>query len=188
MMFFMPESPVLLIANERYEEAMYALRFYRGENFDLIEDIQDIENYLNCDEGVMTCAMAILGTYFLVLAFHELAAKKAEHLVMVVLYLYMIAYGMGVAPITWCLVAEVPSPGAKNYILAVAFTAFWITAYIVLHVHASLEDKIGEGGVLIIVSGITLIGFILAFLFVVETKQISLYDIQVLLQQGYVAI
>ncbi|KAI4467627.1 hypothetical protein MML48_2g00013294 [Holotrichia oblita] len=51
MMVFMPESPVLLVAKGKYDEAERAVKFYRGEGFDVEEDIKDMENYLNCNAG-----------------------------------------------------------------------------------------------------------------------------------------
>lgn len=265
MMVFMPESPVLLVAKEKFQEAEQALAFYRGQDFDVAGDVTDIQDYLNYNNGNLlhniksvatlkscsiltalfvlvemapiatrsiyddiiflsgdiygitktTCTItfmsmiqvgiiiaaylidsvgrkklllistsltsltiALLGIYYLVLAFNEISAGSYHYIVVWVLYSYGIGYGIGAAPIVYCLIGELPTSGAKRHTVLVVFSVFWIFTYINMFLYPLAIDKIGEGGVLLITSSFYGVAFIIVLTFFVETKHKTLVEIQ----------
>lgn len=135
--------------------------------------------------SVMAISMLLLATYFLILAYNENVIKQYEGVIMWLVYSYVIGFGLGMGPIPWCLIGEIPAPGIKNFILSVVFFVYWMTIYAAQTLSSMLDDLIGEGAIFLGVFILSSLGFFFVCVFSVDTRDRTLLEVQTALKMRY---
>lgn len=91
---------------------------------------------------------------------------------------YVSAYSFGVGPITWVLVGEMFPQAAREKAAAVISVLNWFLAFIITKTYFRLESLTGIAGTCTVYSSVCVIGLILVYLLVPETKGRTLGEIE----------
>ncbi|XP_050695169.1 facilitated trehalose transporter Tret1-2 homolog [Eriocheir sinensis] len=91
---------------------------------------------------------------------------------------YVSAYSLGVGPITWVLVGETFPQAAREKATAVIAVLNWFLAFIITKTYFSLEAVAGIAGTCSLYASVCVVGLILVYFLVPETKGHSLSEIE----------
>ncbi|KAK8736442.1 hypothetical protein OTU49_005008 [Cherax quadricarinatus] len=92
--------------------------------------------------------------------------------------LYVSAYSFGVGPITWVLVGELFPQAAREKAAALISVLNWFLAFIITKTYFRLESLTGIAGTCGVYSSVCVIGLILVYFLVPETKGRTLGEIE----------
>ena len=102
-----------------------------------------------------------------------------EGLVVVAVVLAAIAcYAMTLAPITWVLLSEIFPNRIRGAAMSFSVSALWIACFALTATFKPINVALGASGTFWLYGVICLIGFVVMYLFVPETKGKSLEDIE----------
>ena len=91
---------------------------------------------------------------------------------------YIIAFGIGLGPIFWLLIAEIFPPEARAAGAGIATAVNWGSSFLVGLVFVPLTDAIGQGPTFWLLAAVCAFGFAFAKRYVPETRGRSLTEIE----------
>lgn len=86
-------------------------------------------------------------------------------------------YALTLAPITWVLIAEIFPNRVRSHGVSAAVSALWIASFLLTYTFPALNATLGTGGVFLGYGTICLLGSVLVWRFVPETKGRTLEQI-----------
>jgi sugar porter (SP) family MFS transporter len=123
--------------------------------------------------GGTFAALALLG-----LTLEASLGSWGRWLSLLCLVAYVVAFGVGLGPIFWLLIAEIFPPEARAAGAGVATAVNWGASFVVGLFFAPLADAIGQGPTFWLMAGVCALGFAFAARYVPETRGRSLADIE----------
>lgn len=87
-------------------------------------------------------------------------------------------YALTLAPVTWVLVAEIFPNRVRSQAVSAAVSALWLASFALTYTFPLLNKVLGTGGIFRTYGVICLLGWVLVFFFVPETKGRSLEQIE----------
>lgn len=87
-------------------------------------------------------------------------------------------YALTLAPITWVLIAEIFPNRVRSHGVSTAVSALWIASFLLTYTFPALNAALGTGGVFFGYGAICLLGSVLVWRFVPETKGRTLEQIE----------
>eukprot|EP01138_Halocafeteria_seosinensis_P003573 gb/GECG01003652.1/.p1 GENE.gb/GECG01003652.1/~~gb/GECG01003652.1/.p1 ORF type:complete len:630 (+),score=59.54 gb/GECG01003652.1/:1-1890(+) len=99
--------------------------------------------------------------------------------------LFIFAWDVSWAPLMWVCASELLPMEIRGLGMGVAVSLFWLSSVVTNQTMLSLMDTLGNSGGLLVVAGSTVAGFALVFIFLPETRNKSLEDIQLLFRRKY---
>lgn len=118
-------------------------------------------------------SLALLG-----LTFEASLGTWGRWLSLLCLVAYIVAFGIGLGPIFWLLIAEIFPPEARAAGAGVATAVNWGASFVVGLIFVPLTDAIGQGPTFWLLAGVCAFGFAFVARYVPETRGRSLADIQ----------
>jgi MFS transporter, SP family, galactose:H+ symporter len=129
---------------------------------------------------VMALCMGILGFMF-----HSGITGMAEqYLAVIVLLVFIIGFAMSAGPLIWVLCSEIQPLAGRDFGVTCSTMANWIANMIIGATFLTLIDTIGSPNTFWLYGVLNLLCIVLTLLFVPETKNISLEDIERNLMNG----
>ena len=120
--------------------------------------------------GGLTCFYALLGGGY------YLNSTGIHMLILIVLSIG--CYAMTLAPITWVLISELFPNRIRGAAMSIAVLSLWIACIALSQTFPLLKSKLGAHGAFWTFAGICIIGFIVMFISLPETKGKTLEDIE----------
>lgn len=96
---------------------------------------------------------------------------------------FVCAYGIGVGPVPWLLVAEILPTDVRGLVCSVATGCNWIGALVVTSTVGPLQATIGYEGLFWMYAGILALSLIYVSVMVIETKGKSVEDVVLLMRE-----
>lgn len=104
----------------------------------------------------------------------EIPITSASIAMAVMIYLYVIPYCFSVGPLPWVICSEIFNNRTRHYGLTTAAASQWLWNFAVSMATPHMAKKLPGGGLFFFFAIINMISFVLALLFLPETKGISL--------------
>lgn len=123
------------------------------------------------------CNIAI-GVYFYVLDHDAKTAATLGFLPIYALCLYIVAYSLGLGPVSWVLIGELFTAEVKGPASSASVTISWLLAFLVTKTFSNVRNLIGLGQTFWVFAFCSALGTIFVLLFVPETKGKSFVEIQ----------
>lgn len=125
-----------------------------------------------------------IGIYFYMHDHHPQTAAHWNWLPIVALCLYIVAYSLGLGPVSWVLIGELFAAEIKGVATSTSVTVSWLLAFLVTKSFSNVRDLIGLGETFWLFAFFSAFGCVFVMLLVPETKGKSLLEIQVYLGNG----
>ncbi|XP_053668923.1 facilitated trehalose transporter Tret1-like [Anopheles marshallii] len=138
--------------------------------------------YLLISSGGMCCALVALGTYFY-LDTRSVSLDRLAFLPVLSLVVFTSAFCLGFGPIAWLLIGEMFAPNIKSFASSIVSSTCWGVAFFILFYFSSLDAAIGTHWLFWMFAICTAGAFLFTYLFVIETKGMSLPEIQAQLNE-----
>ncbi|XP_001862940.2 facilitated trehalose transporter Tret1-like [Culex quinquefasciatus] len=132
----------------------------------------------------MCCSLTALGTYFYLDNQSSEVASTLTFLPVASLVLFVIMFCTGFGPIAWVLLGEMFAPSIKSLASSVVSSICWLTSFFILFYFTSLDDALGSHWLFWIFAVCCAMAFVFTYVFVVETKGLSLPEIQARLNES----
>uniref|UniRef100_A0A182QJ74 Facilitated trehalose transporter Tret1 n=1 Tax=Anopheles farauti TaxID=69004 RepID=A0A182QJ74_9DIPT len=142
--------------------------------------------YLLISSGGMCCALVALGTYFYLESQRMssgLSLDRLAFLPVLSLVIFTAAFCLGFGPIAWLLIGEMFAPNIKSFASSIVSSTCWGVAFFVLFYFSSLDAAIGTHWLFWTFAICTAGAFLFTYLFVIETKGMTLPEIQAQLNE-----
>ncbi|XP_052863733.1 facilitated trehalose transporter Tret1-like [Anopheles cruzii] len=143
--------------------------------------------YLLISSGGMCCALVALGTYFYLdansMSYSEGLLDRIAFLPVLSLVVFTASFCLGFGPIAWLLIGEMFAPNIKHLASSVVSSSCWCAAFFVLFYFNTLDEAIGTHWLFWLFAICTAGAFAFTFVFVIETKGMSLPEIQARLNE-----
>ncbi|KFB36154.1 AGAP003494-PA-like protein [Anopheles sinensis] len=142
--------------------------------------------YLLISAGGMCVALVALGTYFYLesrRALISFSLDRIAFLPVLSLVVFTATFCLGFGPIAWLLIGEMFAPSIKSLASSVVSSTCWAVAFFVLFFFSSLDAAIGTHWLFWTFAICTAGAFLFTYLFVIETKGMSLPEIQARLNE-----
>lgn len=130
---------------------------------------------------LLIASSATMAVALAVIAVCEVATKHGaggSWVAVLAAILYVSAYSLGVGPVTWVLVGEMFPQAARDKAAAIISVLNWFLAFVITKTYFRLESLTGIAGTCTIYSSVCIIGLILMYLLVPETKGRTLGEIE----------
>jgi sugar porter (SP) family MFS transporter len=102
-----------------------------------------------------------------------------QGLPMLLLVLAAIAcYSMSLAPVTWVVISEIFPNRIRGAAMAVAVAALWLACFILTYSFPTLNKKLGPAGTFLLYAALCVLGFLLVYFKLPETKNKTLEQIE----------
>lgn len=98
----------------------------------------------------------------------------------VMIYLYVIPYCFSVGPLPWVICSEIFGNRTRHYGLTTAAASQWLWNFAVSMSTPHMAKALKNGGMFFFFATINIISFILAYVFLPETKGISLEGMDII--------
>lgn len=92
--------------------------------------------------------------------------------------IFIIAFSFGIGPLSWTVMGEVLHPDVKGICSAIATSFVWFSAFVVTKIYQTLVDAVGIHWSFWIFASVSLVGTVIVYVFVPETKGKTLEEIQ----------
>lgn len=126
----------------------------------------------------MVISHVLLGLFFLLDHNKSPIAESIKWLPIVSLIAFVFVYCVGFGPLPWAVLGEMFSPSIKPVASSMATSVCWIWGFIVTKWFALLQGVIGSYGAFWFFGVFCVIAFVFTMTFVMETKGLSLQQIQ----------
>lgn len=126
----------------------------------------------------MAISLALLGMFFLLNHNKSPIAESIKWLPIVSLIAFVFVYCVGFGPLPWAVLGEMFAPNIKPVASSMATSVCWIFGFIVTKWFSLLQDIIGSYGAFWLFGVFCVIAFVFTLTFVMETKGLSLQQIQ----------
>ena len=124
----------------------------------------------------MAICTLLLGVFFFLSDKDE--ADSLGWLPLVSVCVFIIVFSLGYGPIPWMMIGELFPPQIKGMASSLSCLLNWFLAFIVTKFFQNLQEEIGTYTTFWIFAGISLLGTILVFLILPETKGKTIDEIQ----------
>ncbi|XP_058455367.1 facilitated trehalose transporter Tret1-like [Malaya genurostris] len=131
----------------------------------------------------MCCALFALGVYFFLDATGMENLEQISFLPVVSLVLFVVMFCTGFGPIAWVLLGEMFAPSIKSLASSIVSSICWLSSFFVLFYFTALGEAVGTHWLFWIFAICCAVGFVFTYVFVVETKGLTLPDIQARLNE-----
>ncbi|XP_053673467.1 facilitated trehalose transporter Tret1-like [Anopheles nili] len=140
--------------------------------------------YLLISSGGMCCALVALGTYFYLEAHGaSISLNRLAFLPVVSLVVFTASFCLGFGPVAWLLVGEMFAPNVKSIASSIVSSTCWTVAFFILFYFRALDTAIGTHWLFWTFAICTGGAFLFTYLFVIETKGMTLPEIQAQLNE-----
>ncbi|KAG5675606.1 hypothetical protein PVAND_005498 [Polypedilum vanderplanki] len=126
----------------------------------------------------MSISLGLLGAFFFLDDQKNPIVESIKWLPIVSLIAFVFVYCVGFGPLPWAVSGEVFSPEIKSNASSIATSICWIFGFIVTKWFALLSAEIGSYGAFWLFTALCIIAFIFTMTTVIETKGLSLQQIQ----------
>lgn len=126
----------------------------------------------------MAISLAVLGLFFLLDSQKAAIVPDIAWLPIVSLIAFVIVYCVGFGPLPWAVSGEMFSPNIKSSASSIVTTVCWIFGFAVTKWFSSLEATIGSYGAFWLFGVLCVAAFFFTLFIVMETKGLSLQQIQ----------
>jgi len=123
-------------------------------------------------------AMMVLAVFFYFKDQDPTLKERLDWIPLVSMSVFIIFFAIGLGPVPFLMVAELNSPAVIGIASAAATTFNWSFAYLVTAFFINIELKIGIHWCFAVFSGCSILGAIVIYIIVPETKGISMEEIQ----------
>ncbi|EOC0001363.1 sugar porter family MFS transporter [Cronobacter turicensis] len=130
--------------------------------------------------AVMAVCMGILGFMF----YSGLHSAVGQYLAVLILLLFITGFAMSAGPLIWVLCSEIQPLAGRDFGVTCSTMANWIANMIIGATFLTLIDTIGSSNTFWLYGLLNVVCIVLTLLFVPETKNISLEDIERNLMNG----
>lgn len=130
--------------------------------------------------SVMAVCMALMGYMFFV----GITSLTQQYTAVTLLLIFITGFAMSAGPLIWVLCSEIQPLGGRDFGVTCSTMANWIANMIIGATFLTLIDTIGSAGTFWLYGGLNVLCIILTLLFVPETKNISLENIEKNLMSG----
>ncbi|EPP1032576.1 sugar porter family MFS transporter [Cronobacter turicensis] len=130
--------------------------------------------------AVMAVCMGILGFMF----YSGLHSAVGQYLAVLILLLFITGFAMSAGPLIWVLCSEIQPLAGRDFGVTCSTIANWIANMIIGASFLTLIDTIGSPNTFWLYGLLNVVCIVLTLLFVPETKNISLEDIERNLMNG----
>jgi sugar porter (SP) family MFS transporter len=135
--------------------------------------------FLITSEIAMVISLGAFGIFFYVKSIDEtFAIAYLQWVPLVSLLMYVVAYSIGVGPITYMILGEIMPQHVKGLASSILTAIKWMLGFTVTRFFLDLMDLVGKACGYWIFMGICLFGAIYIYIFVPETKGKTLEEIQ----------
>nr|AAF91431.1 putative Na+/myo-inositol symporter [Mesembryanthemum crystallinum] len=117
--------------------------------------------------------------------FTEGCPSKFGFMAIIVLGLYIITYSPGMGTVPWILNSEIYPLRYRGICGGIGAVTLWCANLIVSETFLTLTEALGSSGTFLLYAGFSLIGLIVIFLLVPETKGLPIEDIEKMLEKGF---
>jgi len=128
--------------------------------------------------GCMCLSMGLLGLYFYFKEHDPETAKTISWLPIVALIIYIILYCLGFGPLPWAVLGEMFPSNVKSYASSVVASACWILGFFITLYFSALAAAVGSAWSFWLFTICCGLAVPFTFIFVFETKGMSLQEIQ----------
>lgn len=129
--------------------------------------------------GVMAAALTALGFALVVPG----VLTSYPWIVVALLMVYIIGFAIGLGPVFWLLIAEIYPTYIRGTSMSISTIANWAANLLVSVTFLTAVGALGQAGTFWMFAGITLVAIAFAWVFVPETKNMSLEQIEDMWQQ-----
>lgn len=119
-----------------------------------------------------------LGLYFYLDAYHSDTAKTVSWLPVASLIVFVIVYCVGFGPLPWAVLGELFAPNIKSIASTLVASTCWALGFVVTRWFSALDEAVGSHWAFWIFGIFCIIAFVFTYTIVMETKGLSLMQIQ----------
>ncbi|MEG2113470.1 MAG: sugar porter family MFS transporter [Hafnia sp.] len=130
--------------------------------------------------SVMAICMASMGYMFFV----GITSATEQYTAVTLLLIFIVGFAMSAGPLIWVLCSEIQPLAGRDFGVTCSTMANWIANMIIGATFLTLIDTIGSAGTFWLYAGLNVVCIVLTLLFVPETKNISLENIEKNLMTG----
>lgn len=130
--------------------------------------------------SVMAICMALLGYMF----FIGITSPVQQYTAVILLLIFITGFAMSAGPLIWVLCSEIQPLAGRDFGVTCSTMANWIANTIIGATFLTLIDSVGSAGTFWLYAVLNVLCIILTLLFVPETKNISLENIEKNLMAG----
>lgn len=128
--------------------------------------------------SLMCICLVVMGIYFTIQRSNPENAKEFAWLPLVVICIYLAGFSLGTGPLPWAMIGEFLPNSVKTYIGPFIASFNWLLAFAITKSFIPLKDALGADIVFWIYAVICGLGLIFVVLFLLETKNKTLEEIQ----------
>ncbi|XP_053698662.1 facilitated trehalose transporter Tret1-like [Sabethes cyaneus] len=132
----------------------------------------------------MCCALSALGAYFYLDDIGSKSVESISFLPVLSLVVFVVMFCTGFGPISWVLLGEMFAPSIKSLASPIVSSICWLTSFFILFYFTALDEAVGSHWLFWIFAICCAAAFVFAYFFVIETKGLSLPDIQARLNES----
>lgn len=126
----------------------------------------------------ITVSLVALGVFFYIKDYDTGMAENLSWLPLMSLSVFIIAYALGLGPVSWLMLSEVYSKDINAIAAPISGAFKYFLAFLITATFNSMSDAIGIGQTFWIFAGLSAIGTIFVIAVIPETKGKSMADIQ----------
>lgn len=130
--------------------------------------------------SVMAVCMALMGYMFFV----GITSLTQQYTAVTLLLIFITGFAMSAGPLIWVLCSEIQPLAGRDFGVTCSTMANWIANMIIGATFLTLIDNVGSAGTFWLYAGLNVLCLILTLIFVPETKNISLENIEKNLMAG----
>ncbi|ODM96216.1 Facilitated trehalose transporter Tret1-2 [Orchesella cincta] len=130
-------------------------------------------------EFFMGISFVALGAFFYIkMTNQDHIPSGLGWLPLVSVLVFIIAFSFGIGPLSWTVMGEILHPDVKGLCSGIATAFVWFSAFVVTKIYQTLVAAVGIHWSFWIFASVSLIGTVIVYVFVPETKGKTLEEIQ----------
>lgn len=130
--------------------------------------------------SVMAICMALMGWMF----FTGITSLTQQYVAVILLLIFIVGFAMSAGPLIWVLCSEIQPLAGRDFGVTCSTMANWIANMIIGATFLTLIDTVGSAGTFWLYAALNVVCIVLTLIFVPETKNISLENIEKNLMAG----
>jgi SP family galactose:H+ symporter-like MFS transporter len=130
--------------------------------------------------SVMAICMALMGWMF----FTGITSLTQQYVAVTLLLIFIVGFAMSAGPLIWVLCSEIQPLAGRDFGVTCSTMANWIANMIIGATFLTLIDTVGSAGTFWLYASLNVVCIVLTLIFVPETKNISLENIEKNLMAG----
>ncbi|KAF2885230.1 hypothetical protein ILUMI_20949 [Ignelater luminosus] len=129
--------------------------------------------------SIMAGCLVVMGIYFMMKRNNEETAKDIAWLPLIIICLYLAGFSLGAGPLPWVMIGEFLHSTVKGRLGSFITCFNWLLAFVVTKLFEPLVNKVGADVVYWFFAIICGLGLAYVILFVIETRNKTLEEIQI---------